>query len=154
MKGGGMLREWFQSFWQPKKAEPSPIKVLIIEDSRVDAEMIKKAVAVCGFNSLVAYDGKTGIEMAREHKPDLIILDYHLPDTNGGQVLEKLRMPPWQLTLHSISLSPPQLRVAIIRKSQRRVNSTRIEHAKHRIARRGLRPPRGGLSQGLTEQAH
>ena len=87
-----MLREWFQSFWQPKKAEPSPIKVLIIEDSRVDAEMIKKAVAVCGFNSLVAYDGKTGIEMAREHKPDLIILDYHLPDTNGGKVLEALRL--------------------------------------------------------------
>ena len=86
-----MLREWFQSFWQPKKAEPSPIKVLIIEDSRVDAEMIKKAVAVCGFNSLVAYDGKTGIEMAREHQPNLIILDYHLPDTNGGKVLEVLR---------------------------------------------------------------
>jgi DNA-binding response OmpR family regulator len=86
-----MFKEWFQSFWQPKQNEPSFIKVLIIEDSPVDAEMIKKAVAACGFNSLVAYDGKTGIEMARQHRPDLIILDYHLPDTDGGQVLKDLR---------------------------------------------------------------
>jgi DNA-binding response OmpR family regulator len=53
--------------------------------------MIKKAVDVCGFTSLVAYDGKTGVEMATVNKPNLIILDYHLPDTNGGQVLKELR---------------------------------------------------------------
>jgi len=86
-----MFKQWFQSLWRPKKQGPSPIKVLIIDDNRLDAEMIKKAVAVCGFNSLVAYNGKTGIEMAREHRPNLIILDYHLPDTNGGQVLEAIR---------------------------------------------------------------
>jgi len=91
MKGVGMLREWFQSFWQSKKREPSLVKVLIIEDNRVDAKIIEKAVDVCGFNSLVAYDGRTGFEMAQKHKPDLVVLDYHLPDTNGGQVLEKLR---------------------------------------------------------------
>ena len=85
-----MFKQWLQKLRQPKVSNPS-IKVLIIEDSRVDAEMIKKAVDVCGFTSLVAYDGKTGIEMARQHRPNLIILDYHLPDTDGGQVLKDLR---------------------------------------------------------------
>ncbi len=86
-----MFKQWLQKLRQPKKVSNPSIKVLIIEDSRVDAEMIKKAVDVCGFTSLVAYDGKTGVEMATVNKPNLIILDYHLPDTNGGQVLKELR---------------------------------------------------------------
>jgi len=86
-----MLMQWLKKLWEPKIASISSVKVLIIEDSRLDAEMIKKAVDVCGYNSLLARDGKTGLEMAEQHKPDLIILDYHLPDTNGGQVLKKLR---------------------------------------------------------------
>ena len=86
-----MFKQWLQKLRQPKKVSNPSIKVLIIEDSRIDAEMIKKAVDVCGFTSLVAYDGKTGVEMATVNKPNLIILDYHLPDTNGGQVLKELR---------------------------------------------------------------
>jgi two-component system KDP operon response regulator KdpE len=86
-----VFKQWLQKLRQPKKVSNPSIKVLIIEDSRVDAEMIKKAVDVCGFTSLVAYDGKTGVEMATVNKPNLIILDYHLPDTNGGQVLKELR---------------------------------------------------------------
>jgi len=87
-----MFKQWLQKLGQPKKGINTPfIKVLIIEDSKVDAEMIKKAVDVCGFSSIVAYDGKTGIEAAIKHKPNLIILDYHLPDINGGQVLKQLR---------------------------------------------------------------
>jgi len=86
-----MFKQWLEKLGLSKKKETSLIKVLIIEDSVVDAKMIKKAVDLCGFISVVAYDGRTGIDMARAHKPDLIILDYHLPDTNGGQVLEELR---------------------------------------------------------------
>jgi len=89
--GASMFKEWLLKLWPSPKNETSSIKILIIEDNRVDAEMIKKAVKVCGFNSLIARDGKTGFEMAQKHSPHLIILDYHLPDTNGGQVLKKLR---------------------------------------------------------------
>jgi DNA-binding response OmpR family regulator len=88
---GKTVSKWLQKLWPSKKTDLSPIKVLIIEDNRVDAALIKKAVEVCGFNSLIARDGKTGFEMALRYKPDLIILDYHLPDTNGGQVLKNLR---------------------------------------------------------------
>ncbi|MEI7999193.1 MAG: response regulator [Candidatus Omnitrophota bacterium] len=86
-----MFKQWFQKKEQSNINPVSSIKILIIEDSQVDAQMIKKAVEVCGFNSLVAYDGRTGVAMAKEHKPDLIILDYHLPDINGTQVLKELR---------------------------------------------------------------
>jgi hypothetical protein len=49
-----VFKQWLQKLRQPKKVSNPSIKVLIIEDSRVDAEMIKKAVDVCGFTSLVA----------------------------------------------------------------------------------------------------
>ena len=87
-----MLSLWLRKLWPFNNKKVPSIKVLIIEDSPVDAKMIKKAVDACGLSSLVAYDGKTGIEMARTYKPDLVILDYHLPDINGGQVLEELRL--------------------------------------------------------------
>ncbi len=86
-----MLRQWLQKFWPSKKNDVSSVKILIIEDNLVDARMIKKAVDLCGFSALIAYDGKNGIAMAQAHKPDLIILDYRLPDMNGGEVLEALR---------------------------------------------------------------
>ncbi|MBF0504323.1 MAG: response regulator [Candidatus Omnitrophica bacterium] len=86
-----MIKTWLRKLWPLKSSHAAVIKILIIEDSPVDANMIKKAVDICGFVALVAHDGRTGIEMARKHKPNLIILDYHLPDINGGQVLEELR---------------------------------------------------------------
>ena len=73
-----------------REIDPS-IKVLIIEDNHVDARMFEKAVDICGFISLVAYDGRSEIEKAQNHAPRLIILDYQLPDMNGAEVLKGLR---------------------------------------------------------------
>ena len=86
-----MFKRWWRKWWPFKNYGVPVIKVLIIEDNHVDARLIKQAVESCGLRSLVAYDGRTGIDLAQVHKPDLVILDYHLPDINGGQVLEELR---------------------------------------------------------------
>lgn len=74
-----------------KPGQPS-IKILIIEDSPVDSKIIKQTVEICGYTALVAFDGKTGIALAKKHKPDLIVLDYYLPDQTGGDVLKTLRL--------------------------------------------------------------
>ena len=85
-----MLRYWWQKITNTRKIDPS-VKVLIIEDNQVDARMFEKAVDICGFSPLIACDGKSGIVLAQEHKPNLVILDYGLPDINGAEVLKQLR---------------------------------------------------------------
>jgi CheY-like chemotaxis protein len=45
-------------------------------------------------NLLSAADGELGLQLAREHHPDLVLLDLHLPGMTGREVLEELKQDP------------------------------------------------------------
>ncbi|MCX5712151.1 MAG: response regulator [Candidatus Omnitrophica bacterium] len=66
-------------------------KVLIIEDSPLDAQVVKELLSQDGIEVSIASNGKDGIEMAKKIKPDLITLDLMLPDMNGMEVCAKLK---------------------------------------------------------------
>jgi two-component system, cell cycle response regulator CtrA len=65
--------------------------VLLIEDNRAVAEMIKLLLSGKGFNIAVADCGEDGIDLAKRYNYDIIILDLQLPDISGLQVLRTLR---------------------------------------------------------------
>jgi DNA-binding response OmpR family regulator len=67
------------------------IKVLVIEDTEVDQRLACAAIERGGYTSLTANDGKSGFELAKEQKPQLIILDYNLPDIKGPEVCRLLK---------------------------------------------------------------
>ncbi|MFI5205783.1 MAG: PleD family two-component system response regulator [Candidatus Paceibacterales bacterium] len=67
------------------------IKVLVIEDTEVDQRMVCAAVERGGYTALKANDGKSGFELAKKEKPDLIVLDYNLPDIKGPEVCKLLK---------------------------------------------------------------
>jgi two-component system, cell cycle response regulator CtrA len=65
--------------------------VLLIEDNKPVADMIKLLLSGKGFNIAAAECGEDGIDLARRYNYDIIILDLQLPDISGLQVLRTLR---------------------------------------------------------------
>lgn len=64
--------------------------ILLIEDNREMAENLKSILKLVDYKVLVAYDGKTGVELAKLNKPDLIICDIMMPELDGFGVLHIL----------------------------------------------------------------
>ena len=54
---------------------------------------------------LGAASGMSGVALAQERRPDLVLLDFHLPDMNGDQVLERLRADPRTAEIPVVMLS-------------------------------------------------
>lgn len=69
------------------------ISALIIDDDPGIQDMVSLAIELNWPKSTVhtAADGLTGLDIARQHKPDVVILDLGLPDIDGLEVCEKLR---------------------------------------------------------------
>ncbi len=69
------------------------ISALIIDDDPGIQDMVSLAIELNWPKSVVytAADGLTGLELARQHTPDVVILDLGLPDIDGLEVCEKLR---------------------------------------------------------------
>jgi DNA-binding response OmpR family regulator len=81
-------------------------RILVIDDSRQQREFIVDYVLKPnGFETIVARDGMEGLDFARRHKPDLIIMDLQMPRMDGLQVLEQmnteqLEIPVILMTAH------------------------------------------------------
>ncbi len=66
--------------------------ILYIEDDPVNRIVVEQMLLRCeGVRLLLAENGEDGIEMARHHRPDLVLLDMHLPDMSGFDVLNALQ---------------------------------------------------------------
>lgn len=65
--------------------------ILIIDDDPNICEVVKLYLNKEGFNTITAYDGNTGIDFFKEHKPNLLILDLMLPELSGLEVCKELR---------------------------------------------------------------
>jgi len=70
--------------------EDIPLLLLIEDDLRM-RRFLRASLHDQGFRLLEAETGETGIELARNHTPDVILLDLGLPDLDGIQVTERLR---------------------------------------------------------------
>jgi CheY-like chemotaxis protein len=69
--------------------------VLYIEDNLANLKLVQRVVAHrTDVDIMAAMQGGLGLDLAREHQPALILLDLHLPDISGDQVLHQLREHP------------------------------------------------------------
>jgi CheY-like chemotaxis protein/two-component sensor histidine kinase len=71
------------------------IVVLHVEDNPSNASLVEQILAKRPAVRLVcAADGRAGLELARQHRPDLVLLDLHLPDLPGDELLHRLKAIP------------------------------------------------------------
>jgi CheY-like chemotaxis protein len=67
-------------------------KILYIEDNLSNLTLVEQMLSEQPHMELLtAMQGGLGLDLARKHAPDLILLDLHLPDLPGGEVLARLR---------------------------------------------------------------
>jgi two-component system, cell cycle response regulator DivK len=69
-------------------------RILIVEDNEKNLKLVRDLLQYHGFRTLEAADAETGLELASQTKPDLILMDIELPGMDGVTALEHLRADP------------------------------------------------------------
>ena len=72
----------------PKKEK---VKILVIDDQEDILRLVEATLVPKGYDVVLAYDGKEGLEKLRETSPDLILLDIRMPGLSGFEVLRTIR---------------------------------------------------------------
>jgi len=67
------------------------VTILVIEDSPTQALHLQALLEQKGLNVAVASEGQTGLQMAQQLHPDVIVLDVQMPEMNGFQVCQQLK---------------------------------------------------------------
>ena len=80
-------------------------KIAIIEDDPVINQMYRMKFEADGFEVQLADNGKRGVAMVEEMKPDLILLDLKMPNMDGAEALTEIRKHDWGKTIPVIVLT-------------------------------------------------
>jgi len=91
----------------PSAANASPYgTVIYIEDNLSNVKLVERVIErFPAIRLITAMQGKLGIDLARQHQPDLIVLDLHLPDLHGRDVLAQLKDDPITAAIPVVILS-------------------------------------------------
>ena len=68
--------------------------VLIVEDNELNMKLVRSMLQLRHYQVLEAGDAETGIQLAREHLPDLILMDIQLPGMDGLQATQIIKKDP------------------------------------------------------------
>jgi signal transduction histidine kinase/ActR/RegA family two-component response regulator len=111
---GAEFTFWLPTVQAPPAAAPiahrralhKALKVVLIEDNRDAADSFRMLLEVCGGQEVkVAYSGRTGLELARTSRPDVILCDINLPDLDGLAVARAIRLDPALRDVRLVSMS-------------------------------------------------
>ncbi len=75
-----------------ERVQPGVALVLIVDDDKPIADFVAAVVAQAGYTPIVATNGTQALELARTHRPALVITDLMLPFMSGGTLIAELRV--------------------------------------------------------------
>jgi len=80
-------------------------QILIVEDDPMIQDLLDEILQDEGFDTVVAADGQTGVELARADHPSLILMDIMLPVMDGAAAIRQLKADPATRTIPIIAMS-------------------------------------------------
>ena len=72
----------------------SNLNILLVEDNDMLQEILSARLGLKGFSVILASNGREGVDMAKTHRPDIILMDMSLPYLNGWEATEIIRLAP------------------------------------------------------------
>lgn len=72
-------------------SQTMPKTVLIVEDSELNMRLFNDLLEAFGYKTVKTKDGRQALPMAREHKPDLIVMDIQLPEISGIELTQRIK---------------------------------------------------------------
>ena len=79
--------------------------ILIVDDSPTEVHVMKKALEKGGFKTAIAGDGREGVRLAKDLKPDLIFMDIVMPGMNGYQATRAISQDPGTRSIPIVMVS-------------------------------------------------
>jgi CheY-like chemotaxis protein len=84
---------------------PKHLRVLVVEDNRDSAETLQRLLEICGYAVTVAGTAMEGLEAAKRVRPDVVLCDIGLPDTDGFALAEALHANPATATARLVAVT-------------------------------------------------
>ncbi|HEY0741975.1 MAG TPA: response regulator [Chryseosolibacter sp.] len=67
------------------------LSVIVVDDNEINQQLLKILLTQLGIRIFQAYNGRDGLELIARHRPDLIIMDIHMPVMDGMEAIRKIR---------------------------------------------------------------
>lgn len=94
---------------RPEPADVASVEtILCVDDEKMILGLLESIFTQEGFAVLTALDGRRGLQLAKEKKPDLVLLDVMMPGMDGFQVCRELRSDPAMAKLPIVILTAMQ----------------------------------------------
>jgi len=81
------------------------LKILVADDSQDGADSLAFLLKAAGHDVYTAYEGRTAIELAEQHRPDVVLLDIGMPEISGYDVARAIRREAWGRPMRLIALT-------------------------------------------------
>lgn len=79
--------------------------VLVVEDNELNRRLFCHVLTISGHRVIEAGDGIAALRVARQHRPDLVLLDVELPRLSGLEVVRRLRQDPCLAAIPVLAIS-------------------------------------------------
>jgi CheY-like chemotaxis protein len=93
---------------EPVESAPAalaPIRILVADDSHDGADSLAFLLKAAGHDVFTAYDGRSAIALAEQHRPDAVLLDIGMPEVSGYDVARAIRREAWGRSMRLIALT-------------------------------------------------